>query len=108
MTREEVEKLAKECCDALKIKGALGTVVGTIYDAIAMERRLAANEAGAKLRDEARDLDAKAEEHMREGDGEEAELLHNVAAHLSKLSHEVYALGDPPKPEPEVECDIPF
>ena len=106
---ERIKKLAEECADAIR-SHCVGTIWATLADACDVARRDTGNAAGALLRDRARDLDASAEEHDREGDTEEAALLHSVAHELSRLSKEAYALGEPPKAEPPiaVDGDIPF
>lgn len=106
---ERIKKLSRECAVAIR-SHCESTITATLADACEVARRDTGNSAGALLRDRARDLDASAQEHDREGDVEEAALLHAVAHELSKLSREAYALGEPPKAEPPVavDGDIPF
>ncbi len=107
-TDDRINKLAQECADAIK-SHCLGTIRATLSDACEVARRDTGNAAGALLRDRARALEARAAEHEREEDSEEADLLRSVARELDKLSTEAYALGDPPpKPEPVPDDEIPF
>lgn len=104
MTVEEVRRLAEECARAIDCKRGTGTIVATIFDALAFERRLVANKAGAMLRDVAREAEHVAMQAERAEDEDEAFYQRCIMRFAEEMSPQLYALGDP-EPEPEKADD---